>query len=356
MNFLPTLIILLLALTTISTKTLASANSCSDLIQQRRLELPFDVASPSEALPSPQEPSPRKTTFNSIKNALPQEVRLSLTKGMLGALGKTVVNFEDSKVKLRNLSANPLAENYKISFGRRLGLGMQGGVYVLNGISQISRTEIIDTEIHVPSASVIKLPHRIKTQPRAIASAETSMREEGATYKLLLDFETSELASFEADPNYPKQKHWKTGHLPVIPIYGGMTTAEGTALIKPLIRGWELKQIHQKFGPKLPENMQASLRTLYEALRVLDKAWPSLIQKGTRAGILSGQRSTLDINPRNLMWIPQSEVANLQDSGVQIEKEGFFLIEFAFAATSMSQMKSWETFEDEFLKAMVEFK
>jgi hypothetical protein len=88
----------------------------------------------------------------------------------------------------------------------------------------------------------------------------------------------------------------------------------------------------------------------------LDKEWPQLIQQGTRDHLLTGLRSSLDTNPRNLIWLPQSEVEILRSQGVPIEREGFFLMEFAFAATNMTHLRSWETFQNEFRRAMIQFK
>ncbi|MBX9768734.1 MAG: hypothetical protein K2X47_15785, partial [Bdellovibrionales bacterium] len=238
----------------------------------------------------------------------------------------------------------------------RLGFGMQGSVYVLDSITQSSNQGFIQHPLQLSGPSVIKFPHRLRTQESPLPGAEAATREEGATYRLLTEFEKTGLDEVEANPEYPQKTYWTRGHLPVIPVWGAQTTTRGTFLIKPLIRGWNLKEIYQHYGSAMPPEMEAALKTVYEALRVLDKKWPQLIQKGTREGVLSGARRTLDINPRNLMWIPKAEVDSLKAAGVPIEREGFFLIEFAFAETEMPQISSWQAFKEEFDRALVALK
>ncbi|MBX9768167.1 MAG: hypothetical protein K2X47_12915, partial [Bdellovibrionales bacterium] len=59
----------------------AGPGTCSALILQEGLRLPFDIASPTDISEIPAEPSTRPTAFARVKEALPQGARLSLTKG-----------------------------------------------------------------------------------------------------------------------------------------------------------------------------------------------------------------------------------------------------------------------------------
>ena len=312
--------------------------------------LPFEIQSPTDgALQAQASRNPSSNPYRMLKDLLPSQQRGFLTKAVLETLKRTVVNYENEKnVLLNPATAHPFSKRYQLSLGKRLGLGMQGSVFILEEMQTLSPTGLIQDTVEIPTSSVIKFPHRLKTQSSPIPGAEAAIREEGATYQLLMGFETEKLPRIEQRKDFPSETYWTRGKLPVIPVLGAIAFNEGTVLVKPRVRGWNLKEIYDHYGNQLPDHMKTSLKTLYELLRNLNSEWPELIRRGTRQGVLTGARSTLDINPRNLMWIPQSEVEHLKSAGVPIEREGFFLIEFAFAATRMPQIESWEGFLSDF--------
>ncbi len=204
-----------------------------------------------------------------------------------------------------------------IEVGEKLGNGLGGAAYRVTAFENIQGAQGIS-----PRALVVKFPLVFRRAfGGAVMPHSRTLQEQELDIAELV---SSRISQIEASPLFPAGPYWKSGHFPAAAVIARIETRYGPAILKPLLRGQGLLSLLREHGTRLPPEMKASLRQMFQLFQAMRDTVPmNGKHMFDQSGKDHGRRFSLDINPSNLVWI--EDPAQLESLG--LNRPGFVLFE-----------------------------